>query len=73
VIPEVVDRPLRRPYVAHNDYISHRVTVPTGDGRVACDCGAGPFDTATELERHQNPHRHRVPDFSRRRRSPYPW
>lgn len=51
VLPPVVDRTLRRPYVAPVSYIAHRCTLPHEMG-MACDCGA-PFETATELELHQ--------------------
>lgn len=66
VLPEVVERTVRRPHVAQNDYISHRVTLPAPGDRLACDCGDA-FDTATELEHHQSAYRHRVPDFRPRR------
>jgi hypothetical protein len=71
LIPETVDRSVRRPHVAPNPYIGHRVTLQVGD-RVACDCGET-FDTATDLEAHQSPYRHRVPDFSRRPRTTWAW
>lgn len=54
-------RTLRAPHMAANPYIGHRITVLTFDGRCRCDCGAGPFASATELEAHQHPYRHTVP------------
>ena len=42
-----------------NPYTGHRLTVPSVGGQsVLCDCGAGPYDTATDLERHQQKYRH---------------
>lgn len=72
LFPEEVDRPVQRPYpvplpwIAPNPYIGHRLTVGRPDSRCECDCGAGPFDTATELEKHQSPYRHPVPSWAQR-------
>lgn len=39
------------------DYIGHRLTVPVGMDKVACDCGE-PFNDVVDLERHQQGFRH---------------
>jgi hypothetical protein len=40
-----------------NPYIGHRMTIPVGMDKVACDCGE-PFDGVVDLERHQQRYRH---------------
>lgn len=54
--PEAAIRALRQPHVAPNPYIGHRITLDAGCGLLGCDCGST-FDTATELEFHQQRYR----------------
>lgn len=54
--PQEYEEPIRYAPQA-NDYIAHRMTIPVGMEKVACDCGE-PFDHVVDLERHQHAFRH---------------